>query len=161
MSIVYQKYSREIYVYLYTMCRDSAVAEDICQETFLKAILSLPDSHANVRAWLYKVARNLLINHLKKTRRETVSDPDADMKDPSPGPDEEVLASVRDAKLYEALTSLDGVKREIILLQYFSQIPLKDIANMTGLSHENVRVISHRAKKELKKYMEEHGYEVP
>lgn len=65
---VYQQYSREIYVYLFTLCKNHDMAEDLRQETFLKAILSLPDGHTNVRAWLYRVARNLCFNQLKRDK---------------------------------------------------------------------------------------------
>ena len=68
---VYGKYSREILVYLYSLSRDRQLAEDLTQETFVKALLSLPDGHANIRAWLYKVARNLFINHFR-SRASTV-----------------------------------------------------------------------------------------
>lgn len=56
---LYQKYRKEIYLYLYSLCKNSSLAEDLLQETFLKALLSLPDDHTNMRAWLYLVARNL------------------------------------------------------------------------------------------------------
>ena len=56
---VYRQYGRELTHYLRAMCNSPEVAEDLMQETFCKALLSLPDSHTNVRAWLYTVARNL------------------------------------------------------------------------------------------------------
>ena len=47
---LYQKYRKEIYLYLYSLCKNSSLAEDLLQETFLKALLSLPDDHTNMRA---------------------------------------------------------------------------------------------------------------
>ena len=52
------------------------------------------------------------------------------------------------------------MKREILLLHYFSGMAYRDIAALLGRSGENVRVLSYRAKKELKQYMEECGYDV-
>lgn len=46
------------------------VKNNLLQETFLKAILALPEYHTNMRAWLYKVARNLFYNLYKRNRRE-------------------------------------------------------------------------------------------
>ena len=63
---IYQKYRKEIYLYLYSLCKNSSLAEDLLQETFLKALLSLPDDHTNMRAWLYLVARNLFFNYYSK-----------------------------------------------------------------------------------------------
>lgn len=157
---VYRKYSKEIYAYIFTLCRDRSLTEDLVQETFLKAILSLPDAHENVRAWLYMVARNLYFNHVKKTARET-GEPDESVKDESPATEETVISRLMKQELYRALLKLEDVKREVILMQYFSGIPQKEIAAILHLSPENVRVISYRAKKELKKLMEEQGYDVP
>lgn len=156
---VYRKYSKEIYAYIFTLCRDRSLTEDLVQETFMKAILSLPNAHENVRAWLYMVARNLYFNHVKKTARET-GEPDESTKDESPATEETVISGLMKQELYRALLKLDDVKREVILMQYFSEIPQKDIAAILHLSPENVRVISYRAKKELKKLMEEQGYDV-
>ena len=67
---LYQRYGAEIFRYLYAMCRDRLLAEDIMQDAFCRALISLPTSHVNARAWLYMVGRNLLINEMKKRKRE-------------------------------------------------------------------------------------------
>lgn len=156
---VYRQYGREIYIYLYTLCRRHDMAEDLCQETFLKAILSLPNDHANVRAWLYRVARNCCLNALQKEKRED-GELTEDMPDERSDLEETVLHGMRNRALYRALLQIDGVKREILLLHYFSGMAYRDIAALLGRSGENVRGLSHRAKKELKQYMEECGYDV-
>lgn len=63
---LYLQHYRELYVYVYAMCGQKALTEDILQETFLKAFTALKDSHTNMRAWLYLVARNLCFNAMKK-----------------------------------------------------------------------------------------------
>ena len=67
---LYQKYRKEIYLYLYSLCKNSSLAEDLLQETFLKALLSLPDDHTNMRAWLYLVARNLFFNYYRREKEK-------------------------------------------------------------------------------------------
>ncbi len=120
LSELYKAYAREIYLYLYSLCKDSHLAEDLMQESFCKAILALSPEHTNMRAWLYTVARNLCLNELKKRSRETC---DENLPD-------------------------------------FSGFTLKSAAKFMGLSYDNARVLSHRAKKELKKYLKEDGYEI-
>ena len=66
---LYRAYYRELYLYIFSFCKNPALAEDLLQETFLKAILSLPDSHTNMRAWLYRTLYQALQN-LPKIRRE-------------------------------------------------------------------------------------------
>ena len=158
---VYRMYGREIYLYLYTLGKDHQLAEELRQETFLKAILSLPDSHTNVRAWLYTVARNLFYNTAKREGRRVGAlseEFDEEPADNSHNPENTVLDGLQNRSLYEALLRLDSVKREIISLQYFSGMSGREIAAILGLREENVRVLSYRAKKELKQLMEEQGY---
>ena len=138
----------------------SATAE---YSTFLKAILALPEYHTNMRAWLYKVARNLFYNLYKRNRRE-ICDEEYLKKISKLEVDEfleEYISKQETRILYTAMQKLSPVKREVLELQYFGQMPLKEIANVLQLSQENVRVLSHRAKKDLKKLMEVEGYEVP
>ena len=157
---VYESCSGEIYVYLYSLCRNKSLAEDLTQETFVKALLSLPEGHGNIRAWLYKVARNLYFNHRKKEPASVALDEIAEKADESDGPEEALLKKLRSRKLYEAVLRLEGKKREVILLQYFSGFPPTQIAAMLNITQGNVRVLSHRAKQELKKLMEENENEV-
>ena len=49
---LYGAYQKELYLYLYSLCRNRHQAEDLLHETFLKALLALPDGHTNMRAWL-------------------------------------------------------------------------------------------------------------
>lgn len=160
---LYHQYGKELFLYLYSMCQQKELAEDLLQETFLKAILALPEYHTNMRAWLYKVARNLFYNLYKRNRRE-ICDEEYLKKISKLEVDEfleEYISKQETRILYTAMQKLSPVKREVLELQYFGQMPLKEIANVLQLSQENVRVLSHRAKKDLKKLMEVEGYEIP
>lgn len=161
LAQVYRRYSREIRLYLLTLSKNEAVAEDLTQETFLKALLSLPAEHPNVRAWLYTVARNLYFDSRKKDRR-IVQDEIPDREDDvHPGPEDTILASERDRALMRAVSELEERKREIVQLHYLSGVPLKDVAALIGISPENARVLLFRAKKELRSKMEAFGYDIP
>ena len=59
--------------------------------------------------------------------------------------------------LYQAILRLDIKKREIIQMQYFGGMTQKEIAAVLHITPENVRVLAYRAKKDLKKYLEEEG----
>ncbi len=161
LESIYLRYSKEIRLYLYVISKNETLADDLTQETFLKALLSLPENHPNVRAWLYTVARNLYYNNRKKEKR-IVSDEFPDREDDvHPRPEETLLASERDRALLRAVTELEERKCEIVQLHYFSGVPLKDAAALMGLTTENVRVLLFRAKKELKTKLEALGYDIP
>lgn len=158
---MYELYYNELYIYLCSLCRDASLAEDLIQETFMKAILSLPDEHTNVRAWLYLVARNLYFNHVAKLKRET---PLSHWESMEPASEDNtlnhIISNERHRHLHLALQQLTDTKREILMLQYFGGFSQKEIASMMGLSPENVRVLGHRAKKDLARILKEQGHDI-
>lgn len=155
---LYQRYQQELYLYLYGLCHNEAQAEDLMQETFLKALLALPDGHPNFRAWLYLVGRNLCLDQQRQSHHLT------ELNENHPHPSAELcdrlIADETRAILYRVLGELEPRKREVLLLQYFSNLPQKEIAAVLRLTPEHVRVLASRGRRELKKRMEELGYEV-
>lgn len=162
LNILYSRYSREIYLYLYSLSGDAVLSEDLLQETFLKALLSLSDSHTNVRAWLYVVARNLYFNTFKKEKGKV------SLEEMHRNDDEgentlfdEIMRDENRRILYEAINSLEPKKREVLQMQYFGNLSQKEIAAILHITPENVRVLSYRARRELKSYLEAKNYDIP
>lgn len=158
---LYHLYGREILLFLFSICGNWSVAEDLQQETFLKALLSVPKNYEHIRAWLYKVARNLCYNYMRREKR-MVSENFENMTELLSDDDllEQYIEKERFQMLYKALLKLPASKREILELEYFGNFTLKEIAQIIGISYENVRVMKMRAKAELKKILEEDGYEI-
>lgn len=152
---IYQRYSRELFLYLYAILRDTSAAEDILQDTFLKAFLALDKSHPNFRAWLYKVGKNECLNYLKRQKKLV---PEAAMEyfHETFSPLDEILQKEQNHILLKSLMKLPTLSREVIVMQYFFDLPQREIAEILDLSPGNVRIIVHRAKKELKKEVEKH-----
>lgn len=161
LKLLYEKYRREIYLYLFSLCHNQEVAEDLMQETFLKAILSLADNHGNMRAWMYMVARNLYFNYAKREKRYCRLDETLHNRQNGMG---ELLENIiQDEKkrfLYEALDKLKNPYKEVLLMQYFGGLSQKEIAAVLHISPENVRIVSHRAKQKIREYMEVSGYDI-
>ena len=158
---LYRNYQRELYLYLYALCKNHELAEDLLQETFLKALLALPDGHRNMRAWLYMVARNLFFNYSKKEKQKAVVEISEEVPDEKAGEMLEVLLEEEQSRmLYRALQKLDAAKREVLLLQYFAGLSQRDIAAVLHLTPENVRVLAYRGKRELRSHMEGIGYDI-
>ena len=153
---LYDKYREEILLYVYSLCHSLEAAEDITQEVFVKAILSMPKDHENFRAWLYTVARNLTYNHSRKNKNkakaveELKHEPtfEADIS-------EKVVMKEQYRELYEAIGKLNESYREILIMQYFSNMQLKEVAEVLGITHGNARILAHRARSKLKELMEE------
>ncbi len=156
LAELYEKYREEILLYVYSLCHSMEAAEDITQEVFVKAILSLSDHHENFRAWLYMVARNLTYNYSRKNKNkakavEELKQGSAFEADIS----EKVVMKEQYKELYEAIGKLNENYREILILQYFGNMQLKEVAEVLGISHGNARALAHRARSKLKQLVEE------
>ena len=165
LAVVYRIYSREIYLYLYGLSHNRQLSEDLMQETFVKALITVVTADMGIRAWLYKVARNLYFNTYRKDKRLIIGLENAENKaeireEIEESPLSKLLTTEREEALYKALNKLEGKKREVLLLQYFSGLSGKDIAKLLDITTENVRILAFRGKKELKLYLEEAGYEI-
>lgn len=158
LEALYKQYHRELGLYLLSLCKSRAAAEDLMQETFLKAFLSLPPGHPNVRAWLYRVAHNLWVDHQRKNARLVHSEPP---QQPGPGPEETLFLEEQRRALYRALSQMEERGREVLLLRYFAGLSQKEIAGVLGIRPDHARVLASRARKELKQRMEAQGYDIP
>ena len=165
LEALYQRYYKELYIFVFSLCGSESVTDDILQDTFLKALLTLKDPHTNMRAWLYVVARNLYYNYYNKQKKQmTIEASDFEhaamevhisRREDLIQSDilEEVLHKEEKKQLLEAVSQLKGQKKEVILLQYFGDFSQKEIAAMLKITPGNVKVLSYRAKKELKEYL--------
>ncbi|MBQ4068372.1 MAG: RNA polymerase sigma factor [Lachnospiraceae bacterium] len=156
---LYAKYRNELFLYLYSLCKNYELAEDILQETFVKAILSLKENHPNIKAWLYMVGRNIYYNYAKREMSKIDSSEMEDIPD-NKNMIESLIDSENRRLLYKALDSLAGIKKEVLQLFYFSNMSQRDISSMLNISQENVRVLIYRGKREIKNYLEANGYEI-
>lgn len=155
---IYILYSKEIYLYIYSICHSKEIAEDLTQETFVKAILSLANSHKNMRAWLYIVARNLTYNYLRKHNKEIIKD--EIIVEEFNEPVDEIIKNEDKRYLYKTLFKIKSETREILILKYFNGLSIKEISSITNLTEQNIKVIIHRGKRKVRKIMEEEGYEI-
>lgn len=150
---LYEQYYKEIYLYVFSLCNNTQVSEDLAQETFLKALLSLKDSHTNMRAWLYTVARNCYFNYQKKNRNTSMmveieeTFPDENAKEQL----NKIFVEERSLMLQKAMRKLEQRYREVLTLQYFGGMSQREIGLVMKLTPDNIRVLAHRARQQLKK----------
>ena len=123
----------------------------------MKAYLSLPDEIPSFRYWLLRVCKNLWLDYLRKHRRLVSEEAAAQLSDPHT-PETLYLANERQQALWRAIGSLAPPDRELVTLHYFSGLPLKEIAALTGKSYAAVRQRMVRLRATLKQRMEEQGY---
>lgn len=155
-----EAHRRALFGLCYRMTGSAAEADDLVQETFRRALERPPnDRNAPMRPWLIKVATNLCIDALRRRKRERYFGPWL----PAPvGTDEleiEPAVDVRygalesaSAAFLLALEALDPKQRAVLVLREVLGLTGPEVAEVLGISAENVRVVLHRARKALEAY---------
>ncbi len=136
--------------------RNPVLAQDLAQETFVRAYRALPDfrGDSQVRSWLYRIASNLSLNAVQR-RREYPSDamPESPARrSDNPGRQTE-LSALRDA-LADAVDQLPEDLKNALVLREYEGLSYQEIADQTGLPLNTVRTRILRARRALRSKME-------
>lgn len=152
MEELYREYSKIVYRFLLSLCRDAQLAEELTQETFLQAFLSLErfDGSCKLSVWLCQVARHLFYQHLRKTGREV---PTEQSRIPeSVAADNTERAAVTKLELMDVLKEMQKLPpqmREVIYLRVMGQLSFREIGEIVGKSENWARVTFYRGKEQL------------
>lgn len=163
------RYERPVFSLVFRMVRDRSLAEDLAQETFIRAFHALKSFNPSYRfsSWLFKIANNLTIDHLRKRTLETVS------LDGAPGAvsqeevdrtriavadgGEDPLSYVENRELggqiEEAIGRLRPEYRTAVLLRHVEGYSYEEIAGIMDVPLGTVKTFLHRARHELKGYL--------
>ena len=153
---IVRRYQRPVISLIVRMTGDRARAEDLAQETFVKAFRSLKsfDSTRRLSSWLFRIAHNTTLDALRRLKPEVVEleglsegDPRRDPAAPAaPDPLEQAALG---AALTRSLLSLRPDYRAAIALRYDQQLPFDEIGRILGVPEVTARTYVHRARKEL------------
>ncbi len=152
MGALYREYSKIVYRFLLSLCRDAQLAEELTQETFLQAFLSLErfDGSCKLSVWLCQIARHLFYQHLRKTGREV---PTEQSRIPeSVAADNTERAAVTKLELMDVLKEVQKLPpqmREVIYLRVMGQLSFREIGEIVGKSENWARVTFYRGKEQL------------
>lgn len=156
---LYERYMGQIYRYVYYRVSDRDEAEDLTETVFIKAWEALPryrSRGATFRAWLYRIARNAVIDR-HRTRKVVVPLEDAqDWLDvESSSPEVAVEQAEESARLGVALSRLPTRLREVILHRFVNGLSHAETAQVMGLRRGHVRVLQHRALNQMRDLLTE------
>ena len=155
---LYRQYYGAAMLYVLSLCRDKALAEELVHDAFVKAYLSLPDDAPSFPYWLMKVCRNLYYDYARR-HKWTADAPVPEQVDQET-PEILLLRQEAAAVLWRSIDRLGRTDRELVVLHYFAGRPIAELAALLGLSTAAARQRLHRARAKLRKIMEEDGYEV-
>ncbi|MFI2743134.1 RNA polymerase sigma factor [Zhouia sp. PK063] len=152
---LYTAYSPKIYRVCLGYLNDIDLAKDIMQETFITAWenLQMFRGDAKIETWIYRIATNKCLRQLQYEKRERTADL------PFHIPDEHQEVYKEDDRvllLRQCIAELKEIDRLIISL-YLEELSQQKIADIVGMSHENVRIRVHRIKEKLGKKIKANG----
>ena len=157
-------HQKQVYNLCLRLSGNEQDAYDLSQEAFIKAWRGLAQYQfgAEFSTWLYRLTRNVCIDHLRRLKRqpsvpleteqdgETVELP---LPDGAPGPEERVLHEEKQRILAEAMQALSDEQREILVLRVVNDLPYEQIAEILGLQLGTVKSRLARARIQLKKIL--------
>jgi RNA polymerase sigma-70 factor, ECF subfamily len=153
---LYDRYVDVVYRYIQYRVSSTALAEDLTSETFLRAlrrITSYTWQGRDFGAWLVTIARNLIADHYKsgKYRLEVATsdlvEAGADRREE--GPENEVLASLTNEVLLEAVKQLNAEQQECIALRFLQGMSVAETAQIMGKNEGAIKALQYRAVKSL------------
>lgn len=139
--------------------RDPVLAEDLAQEAFVRAFKARDRFRGDsaVRTWLYRIATNLALNAVTRTRERPVLTEEHLVRSTSPGPADEVIDADQRAWVRDAVARLADHYRVPLVLCEYEAMSYEAIAQRLGLPLNTVRTRIHRARGELRRMMHEEG----
>lgn len=165
--ILMQKYDKALHHHIYRMVRTKGEVEDLVQESFIKAFSALTSYSSDYAfsTWLYKIATNHTIDHLRKKKLPTFSiDKPVQTKDGhleyevpdiTYRPDRHVVADQRRELIQHAIDSLPEKYHRVIVLRHQQEKSYEEIAMELDLPLGTVKAHIFRARKLLYKYLRE------
>lgn len=140
-----KRHQDRIFNYILRIIKNEEVANDIFQETFVKAILTIKQGkyteNGKFPAWISRIAHNLIIDHYRQEKSENVQSADVtdanllNRKELCESTIEDVMISeqiTNDVK--ELITQLPPLQREVLNMRYYQNLSFKEIADATGVS---------------------------
>ena len=167
-----RRYERPVFSLLYRMVRDRALAEDLAQDTFIKVLNGLKSYRPEFKfsSWIFKVANNVAIDQLRKRGVDTISHGRGArcanagracrQLTPAPrarseNPLQEVEARELGSAIERAIGRLRPEYRSCIVLRHVEGHSYEEIAQMLDLPLGTVKTYIHRARNELRGYLED------
>jgi len=157
---LYKSYNKRIYDFLFKRVSNKEIAEDLTSEIFEKIFKTINDFQwqgITVSAWIFRIARNHLIDHYRKNnkhKRDTsLEDIINNVISCSPSIECELENKESETRLFNAMRELTPEDQYLIYYKFYEEMSNKHIAELTNMSETNIGTKLHRIRKKLAKYI--------
>jgi len=157
---LYESHFERVARYIAVRIGDIQVAEDLASEVFVKAIRaadSYKETGAPMEAWLFKIAHNLVVDHLRKKQRRPPQIPieEAEPLTDKSDPNEEVARQLEVAQLHGAIKRLSQAQQQVLALRFGTDMTSEQVGQVIGKTAVAVRVMQVAAIKKLRELLAE------
>lgn len=147
LAALYDQHHRLIYGYLRARLGDRQAVEDLTGEVFQRMLTGLAGYRPQglpFRAWLVRIAHNLLVDHYRRAGRGLVVEWDERLPAAGPDPTHEAEHNLTLERVYRALAGLDDQQREAVSLRFLSGLSLRETALALGKTENAVKALQRR-----------------
>lgn len=143
---LYERYVERIHGFVYARLRHRPTGEDLTAEVFFKALRAIEQYQPGrpFRAWLFQIAANTVIDHLRRRRAAVPLEDAADQASQGPAVEDHALARAELAQVQAALEMLNEGQRTALLLRLALDMSTAEIATSMGRSEGAVKLLIHR-----------------
>jgi|JI10StandDraft_1071094.scaffolds.fasta_scaffold397248_2 RNA polymerase sigma-70 factor (ECF subfamily) len=161
LSAVLPQYRRKVYSLAWSIVKDSAIADDVAQDVFVKVWRSLPsfDARASFSTWIYAITRNAAISALRQRRQQVslqdeivLAEAETALAARAPEAQEE-RGAAEEERLATALANLPEKQRQVVTLFYLQGRSYDEVAEMLAMPLGTVKTLLHRARGQLAQAM--------
>jgi len=155
---LYKEHHEHIFRFIWSRVHNAQQAEDLTGEVFIRMVANLSgfrDRSLPFRAWLYRIARNLIIDHHRKESSANVL---ADLVDPSiaqPSVEERAEKALTVEQVQRALQKIDPEQGEVVELRFLAELSLEEVSLVINKSIPAVKALQHRGLSSLRAYLKE------
>jgi RNA polymerase sigma-70 factor, ECF subfamily len=153
MAVLVARYQKPLFTFLMRMCRDRSRSEDLLQEAFLRMIEHADtfEGTARLKTWLYRIARNLCIDDMRRQKHRKHASMDAAQGEDDgrtlhdrvaskeAHADRRAVGHELSARMLTAIDALPDDQREVFLLRQVHALQFKEIADITAVSENTVK----------------------
>ncbi|MPY99121.1 MAG: sigma-70 family RNA polymerase sigma factor [Actinophytocola sp.] len=163
---VYRAHAPGLFRYLVKQLRDRSTAEDLTSETFVRALrgsLTLRESTADIRPWLVRIARNVLVDHWRaaRTRQEIATVVPESDRYVLPDPATTLIEESERRRVLACLDRLNKEQRECLRLRFLHERSVAETAKVMARQPGAVRALQYRALRRLAELMADDQEEAP
>ena len=153
-ALLVEEYKSPIYNLAYRMTGNSEDADDLTQETFIRAYINLWrfDPKRKFFTWLYTISINLIRNHLKKVKNDDLLNRTKNIQyneNENQSPEARIIATQESNKINLALLTLKYELRVMLIMKYQQELSFEEIAEITGKSVSAVKMRVYRGLEKL------------